>query len=248
MKTPCLILPHAEADGPANMALDEALLDAAAEAPGRAFFRTYGWTEATLSLGYFQHLAQARSEPRWLSVPIVRRPTGGGAIWHHHELTYALVVPTDHPRAGRGGMLYHEVHAAIARVLRALGADAQPRGPSPADPAGRPLLCFRDRDAEDLVVAGSKVVGSAQRRRAGAVLQHGSILLKQSATTPELPGLLELAGVAPDVASLAERLVASVAESLSLAPEPALAPLAAAAHARVLEQAVYRNPAWNARR
>src|SRR5438128_2373201 len=124
----CLILPHAVADGPANMALDEALLDAVIEGVAPAFFRTYEWREPTLSLGYFQRMAQAESDLRWRHVPIVRRPTGGGAIWHHHEVTYALVLPIVHPSAARGGTLYAEVHDAIASLLNSPDLAVERRG------------------------------------------------------------------------------------------------------------------------
>src|SRR5689334_9170111 len=78
----CRLLPHEVRSGPANMALDEALLDAVDAEPSSAVLRTYGWSEPTLSLGYFQAIAEAEADPRWRDVPIVRRPSGGGALWH----------------------------------------------------------------------------------------------------------------------------------------------------------------------
>lgn len=247
----CRVLPHEKADGPANMALDEALLDAAAESPGLAFFRTYEWTEPTLSLGYFQSISQAESDPRWGDVPIVRRPTGGGAIWHHHEVTYALVLPISHPSARRGGTLYHEVHAAIAQTFLAQGIPVTRRGDvaaSDAEAHARPFLCFQDRDTEDLVLTGSKVVGSAQRRRTGAVLQHGSILLARSPTTPELPGAGDLAGLPTEVSDWSIRLRQTLPLALGLQPEPDSVSAADREHARILEAQVYRTSSWNRRR
>src|SRR5262245_49563826 len=125
----CRIFPHESADGPANMALDEALLDAVAGDSSCAVLRTYGWTEPTLSLGFFQKVAEAEADPRWAGVPLVRRPTGGGAIWHDHELTYALVIPANHSLARPSRALYHEVHSAIAALLRTHGAVTERRGP-----------------------------------------------------------------------------------------------------------------------
>lgn len=247
----CQLLAHEVADGPANMALDEALLDAAVSAPGLAFFRTYEWTEPTLSLGYFQSLSEAESDPRLRGVATVRRPTGGGAIWHHHEVTYALILPVSHPSARRGGTLYHDVHAAIAQVFHSLGIPVTRRGKDespPTEASARPFLCFKDRDPEDLVLSGSKVVGSAQRRRAGAVLQHGSILLARSATIPELPGVGDLAGVPTENRAWADRLRASVPAALGLHPEAACLDRSDRDHARALEVKVYRSPAWNQRR
>ncbi len=120
------------------MARDEALLDLVTREPGSAALRTYGWTEPTLSLGYFQTIAEARTDPRWRDVPIVRRPTGGGAIWHDRELTYALAVPRAHPLSRRSGELYRGVHEAIAELLHALGADARRRGETGRDLGRRP--------------------------------------------------------------------------------------------------------------
>jgi lipoate-protein ligase A len=163
----CGILPYAAADGPANMAWDEALLDAAANGGEAAYLRCYGWTVPTLSLGYFQRLAEIRADPRWQTVPIVRRLTGGGAIWHHHEVTYALAVPASHEQTRLNTALYRAVHEAIAAVLAEEGVTARRRGDgTPASWArrNRPALCFTDRDAEDIVIHGYKLVGSAQRR------------------------------------------------------------------------------------
>ncbi len=141
----CRILPHEAADGPANMALDEALLDAVAENPDTAYLRTYAWTIPTLSLGYFQRVADVQNDPRWRSVPLVRRLTGGGAIWHHHELTYALILPAGHPRTRPNTALYRAVHAAIAETLAELGVLVDRRRliqRRRRRTAMRPFLCF----------------------------------------------------------------------------------------------------------
>ena len=95
---------------------------------GTAYLRTYGWTIPTLSLGYFQHLAEVRADPRWSNVPLVRRLTGGGAIWHHHELTYALVVPGEHPLARPSTELYHAVHAGHRRHPGQVRRSRRPTG------------------------------------------------------------------------------------------------------------------------
>ena len=79
-------------DGPTNMALDEAMLLATEQ--GLASFRFYTWSEATLSLGYFQPAELRLSDPRLASLPWVRRSSGGAAILHHHELTYCLALPS----------------------------------------------------------------------------------------------------------------------------------------------------------
>ncbi|QDV35192.1 lipoate--protein ligase family protein [Tautonia plasticadhaerens] len=187
----CRVLPHAAGDGPWNMAVDQWMLErvAGGECAG-AMLRTYEWSVPTLSLGYFQSRSEAEADPRWRGAGLVRRATGGGAIWHDRELTYALAVPSSHPMARGAKDLYRAVHAAIAGLLADRGVEVRRRGEQEARVGrDRPLLCFADRDAEDLVVSGSKVLGSAQRRKAGALLQHGSLLLFGSERTPELPGL-----------------------------------------------------------
>jgi lipoate-protein ligase A len=234
-------------DGPANMALDEALLDFVAAGRDATFLRTYGWTIPTLSLGYFQRASDAELDPRWCGAPIVRRPSGGGAIWHHHEVTYSVVVPATHPLARPSTGLYRAVHAAIADTLRDLGVRASPRGrtvESQYFERTRSFLCFTDTNPEDIVTYGVKIVGSAQRRRGGAVLQHGSVLLRQSCRTPELLGVCDLADVPADLADWSERMVGRIPQGLGLRPLPAAIPEEVRPRAAELEQCRYRNPAW----
>src|SRR5262249_22575137 len=87
------LLPVAAADGPTNMAADEAMLETASER-GLASLRFYTWTEPTVSLGYFQPSDGRRQVPNLASLAWVRRSTGGAAIVHHHELTYSFALPT----------------------------------------------------------------------------------------------------------------------------------------------------------
>lgn len=236
------------------MALDEALLAWVSDAPEAACFRTYGWEVPTLSLGYFQRLEQAASDPRWREVPLVRRPTGGGAIWHEHELTYSLVLPAGHRQARPSTALYHGVHAAIARAIRGQGLEVHPRGRAAGVPGGsrepRPFLCFSDRDPEDLIFGDRKVVGSAQRRRAGAILQHGSILLRGGARTPEHPGLGDLADVPAGPEFWADLIEREIMAALGLTPVPCDAPTRGrlGETAERLERGVYRDDAWTRRR
>src|SRR4051812_37437670 len=85
---PFRLLPYRVAAGPENMADDDALLESAAA--GVASLRFYGWCEPTLSLGYFQPAGPARAFPRLADLAWLRRPSGGSALVHHHELTYAV--------------------------------------------------------------------------------------------------------------------------------------------------------------
>ncbi|HXG08971.1 MAG TPA: biotin/lipoate A/B protein ligase family protein [Gemmataceae bacterium] len=187
----CRLLSYAVADGPHNMAADEVLLESAAA--GTASLRLYGWSEATLSLGYFQPERLRHTDARLAELPFVRRPSGGDALVHHHELTYALALPAGAPWHGKEPWA-RRMHLIIAEALAELGVPARLHLPSPQSPRFSGLLCFHHWTAGDLIVGVGKVVGSAQRRRSGALMQHGAILLAGSPYTPSLPGIRELTG------------------------------------------------------
>jgi lipoate-protein ligase A len=245
----CRILAHTALDGPAQMALDQAILEWISADPTFAVFRTYEWQPATLSLGYFQKSVDVESDPRWLGVPLVRRPTGGGAIWHHHELTYSLVIPHTHAGASRTTDLYRLVHDAIAVVLRTAGLAAQRRQIAREKILNaRPFLCFTDRDPEDIVIRDVKVVGSAQRRLPGAVLQHGSLLLKQSPRTPELLGIGDLGSVESAPRSWSALLQNQILAAMGFFPEVGDLAAKVQDRAQVLEHTAYRDVGWTHRR
>lgn len=179
--------------GPANMAADEALLHSASES-GLASLRFYTWIEPTLTLGYFQPATDRFADERLAGLPWVRRITGGAALVHHHEVTYALALPSGKPWQAAsdpwGCRFHHVVTAAL------LGAGAETRSVVCGEEKKLdPVLCFLHQTPGDLLACGAKVVGSAQRKQKGALLQHGGILLQQSEYTPQLPGLRELTGV-----------------------------------------------------
>lgn len=148
-----------------NMALDEALL-----AGDDTTMRFYSWDPVGISLGRWQDIAAFTHRPE----PVVRRLTGGGAILHSDALTISLTVPMSDPLyAGPVAASYERVHGWITAALGAAGLAVTPVGAAgdETDP-----WCFERRSAADLVAAdGSKIVGSAQRRRGGRVLHHASI-------------------------------------------------------------------------
>jgi lipoate-protein ligase A len=197
----CHLLPFEAVDGPYNMADDEVLLRAALG--GRASLRFYGWSAPTLSLGYFQPFALRRENPRLSDLPCVRRPSGGAALVHHYELTYCLALPAGPPWQP-GGSWLTRLHRIVVGALRGLGVEA--RLHEGAEVEKGPVLCFLDHTPGDVLLGGSKIAGSAQRRRHGALLQHGAVLLRQSPYTPELPGIAELAGLALPDAVLADAI------------------------------------------
>jgi lipoate-protein ligase A len=183
-------LPYAVADGPHNMAADETLLESATA--GLASLRFYSWSPATLTLGYFQPEGSRREDPLLAKLPFVRRPSGGDTLVHHHELTYALAVPSGAPWQSREPWL-RRMHVIIASALQTFGIPARLYTPASEERKDGPL-CFRHLTPSDLLIGESKITGSAQRRRRGAMMQHGSILLAQSPHTPTLPGIRELTG------------------------------------------------------
>lgn len=193
------------------MAVDEALLESAV-AGGPCTVRWYRWERATLSLGYFQSHDAARGKSQFRELPVVRRLTGGGAIIHHHELTYSCTVPACHRLARDARALYDAVHERIIEVLTEFGFAAALRGGAGGG-AGRDaaFLCFGRRDPFDVVMGDRKVLGSAQRRRKGAVLQHGSLVLLRSQWASEFPGVFDCGGHAVSVTELTDRLSAAVA-------------------------------------
>lgn len=189
----CDVFSEPEArSGAWNMAIDAALLERCQES-GRCHLRLYRWSEPTLSLGYFQK-DESEIPPHLSTLPRVRRLSGGGAILHHRELTYSCTVPPEHPLARNPVRLYDVMHAGIIKVLSEFGWNCRLRGAVTCELPDSPFLCFARGDARDVLFEQHKVVGSAQRRRKGAVLQHGSILLHRSDLAPELPGLVDLAG------------------------------------------------------
>ncbi len=177
--------------GLVNMRIDAELLDrAVAGAP--AVLRLYTWREPTLSLGYFQK-SEVDVPPAFADLPRVVRLSGGGAILHDHELTYSLVLPRYHPLSRDPSRLYARAHSAIVRVLNANGLPCKLHGERESpEPRPAEFLCFQRRDPNDIVAGTHKIAGSAQRRRKGAVLQHGSILLRASEFAPHIPGTLDL--------------------------------------------------------
>ncbi len=195
------------------MAVDEALLDSVAHT-GEMVIRWYAWQTPTISLGYFQTAPEFAPDDPLHGLNVVRRLSGGGAILHHHEWTYSCVLPATHPQAQRPTALYTDVHSAMIDVFESLGAPARLRGERAVGDERNIFLCFLRGDPRDVVLAGHKVVGSAQRRRGGAVLQHGSVLLRASVHAPGHPGLRDLAHIDVDDHALRDLLAQAVAARL----------------------------------
>jgi lipoate-protein ligase A len=222
------------------MALDEALLRSALERRV-ASLRFYTWAEPTLSLGYFQPHADRLPGVAW-----VRRPTGGDAILHHYELTYALALPADPPWHTAESWLCR-FHHAIQAALRRFGVEATAVVCGEEQRLG-PFLCFQHQTPADLRIAGHKVAGSAQRRPHGAMLQHGSILLRQSPHAPELPGINDLTGKAIEISNLERAIVAELETETGWTFEPSDWTAEECRAAAELERDKYATTEWNKKR
>ena len=204
------LLIHHSGDASWNMATDQAIAESVSEAAiaGAAAcptLRFYTWAQPTLSLGYFQ--THQHSTPRFDSLVRVRRSTGGGAIVHHHELTYSLTVPAKPGEHGARTDLYRMAHRAITTQLGREGIETRPYHLDKRTVFNKDaFLCFQRRTDEDLILSGYKVLGSAQRRTQRALLQHGSLLLAASEHACELPGIAELTSISLEPDPLARQI------------------------------------------
>jgi lipoate-protein ligase A len=162
--------------GACNMALDALLLEDAART-ARATLRLYRWSPSCLSFGRNEpalaRYDRAAIEHRGWDV--VRRPTGGRAVWHEQEVTYAVAAPI--AAFGSLQQSYCAIHERLAAALRTLGVPAQLAPKNGRPPGLGAGACFASPVGGEVTVHGRKVVGSAQVRMESAFLQHGSILL-----------------------------------------------------------------------
>lgn len=189
------------ASGARNMAVDEAILEAyrAGEAPPT--LRLYDWAVPTLSLGYAQRPSDVAFDAcEREGVQVVRRPTGGRAVLHGvGDLTYSVVASEAEGFPSSVADSYCMIAKAIIASLQTLGLDAE-LTPG-ARSSGTASACFATATRADLTASGLKVVGSAQVRRQGGFLQHGTLMLTQE---PEAIAPLLVSGVPPKgMASLA---------------------------------------------
>jgi lipoyl(octanoyl) transferase len=219
------------------MALDEALLEVAE----CLTLRLYGWQPPAVSLGYFQEYASIAPElPPGMDV--VRRITGGGAIWHEHEVTYSLIG-----WLGRDGLpgltreLYAPIHGAIRAELARHGAALKAQPETVGDRRYREEpRCFASPAADDLVHAdGGKSLGSAARARGQRVLMHGSLKL---ASNPWDGAVVSGCGL--DATTAAACLVAGISSALGQTPTPGVLTALELATAQRIVNDRYATTAW----
>ncbi len=173
----CLrVLLDGASTGSVNMARDAELL--AGHKPGDdPILRVYRWEPAAVTIGYNQNFTDFdESAIRAAGYDLVRRPTGGRAILHADELTYAVIGTSPDPIFGSSlHETYLKINQALLAFLAELGIAAEiSSGESREDARG--LVCFRSAGRHEISVGGRKIIGSAQRRTGGVFLQHGSIL------------------------------------------------------------------------
>lgn len=166
-------------DGAANMAVDEAILEAVSAQESLPTIRFFGWEPPCVSLGYRQPANVVdRQRLASLGYDLVRRPTGGRAILHVDELTYSVIAPMGEPRV-KGSILesYRRLSEALIAGLQLLGlvTSEAPKDPSATGIQGP--ACFDTPSNYEITHEGRKLVGSAQVRKKDVVLQHGTLPL-----------------------------------------------------------------------
>lgn len=164
-----------------NMALDEALLSSTAQKLALPTLRIYSWSVPSLSLGYAQPASDVnKNELTDRAWQLVRRPTGGKAILHTDELTYSITAPLDEPLVS-GSLLesYQRISMALQKALTSLGTStsADNRPVLPTNQSKQEPVCFQTPSNYEITWNGKKLIGSAQARKMGGVLQHGSLPL-----------------------------------------------------------------------
>jgi lipoate-protein ligase A len=168
-----------EGDGATNMAVDQAILDAVVKGVSPPTLRLYAWSPPCLSLGRSQSLADVDLVAcKAAGIDIVRRPTGGRSILHTDELTYSVALLQTDPRS-EGGVVegYRRLSEGLLAGLLCLGVPAVPAVGVRRSNEDQTAICFETPADYEITVAGRKLVGSAQWRARGGVLQHGTLPL-----------------------------------------------------------------------
>lgn len=164
-----------------NMAIDEAIMICHQQGKVPPTLRFYGWEPAACSIGYFQKVDREidREEIQKQGLAFVRRMTGGRTVFHDQELTYSLILSEDHPLYSNSvSQSYQSISQGIMAGFSRLGLDAEWVSP-PVRRSQRSTssACFDAASDYEITIQGKKVVGSAQTRHKGVLLQHGSILI-----------------------------------------------------------------------
>jgi len=255
--------------GTRNMAVDESIMLAMSRKEVPPTFRLYGWNPPAVSVGYFQDLEREIDLERCgnLGIDWVRRPTGGRAVLHENEVTYSVVVAED---ILRGSVLetYLKLSRGLVAALRALGADALVAS-GDVRRSGGSAACFDAPSSYEIVCDGKKVVGSAQTRQNGIILQHGSVPLAFDAVRAagvlrfdsdkardrvaaslgrKATGLTQVLRRRVTVVEVREALVGGISRAMGLEMRPGALTPAEEKEALRLEREKYSSPDWNGRK
>ncbi len=261
------------ADGATNMATDEALQISCRDGQSPPVLRFYGWNPPTLSLGFFQKAEKEvdLEEVERLKIHLVRRPTGGRAVLHHQELTYSLIIPEDHPLMPRTVTdSYRIISSGLLEGFHLLGIPAELSGETTIRARDfRSSACFEAPSSYELVVEGKKIVGSAQVRKDGVLLQHGSIMLdldagmlirllrvRDSRTAERMRQLLlekatsirEVAGTVPGYGELTDAFTRGFENALGVHLSSSELTLQELEDTERLRKDKYAHPSWTFRR
>lgn len=210
-----------------NMAVDELLLEHAPES-GAPVLRFYGWSEPSASFGYSQPISAVTRG----GLTLVRRPTGGGVVYHDCDLTYTLAIPPGHPICGLDRMeSYRVIHEPIMRAILHLGKGAH-LAPDLGEKHDRATLqCFVSPSPNDVLASdGVKLAGAAQRRTRNGILHQGSVSLKAADGNRD---------------AIMDAIRNAFAEELSFVYEPFAVPETLLAAAEELAVRKYATDAWN---
>jgi lipoate-protein ligase A len=259
------LLRDGPADGAWNMAVDETIARAVGEGRVPPTLRFYGWSRPTVSLGYSQR-SDGAVDPgacKRLGIDIVRRPTGGRAVLHVYELTYSAAVPTN---GSWGGLSVRESFLRMGQALivglKRLGVAATVEdGKGGRSALPRTSACFQMLRMPAILVGGRKLIGSAQRRWEGTLLQHGSLLLQFDAAmhqavfptwprdpTRDVVWLAGLLGGLPPRSAVEAALAAGWADVMGAVCAPGTLAAEERRQAEVLVQTRYGNAAWTHQR
>lgn len=242
------------ATGARQMAVDDALLTLCGRGQslrqrrsphgGPPTLRLFGFRPPCLSLGRFQLADQVRRPP---GLDLVRRPTGGRAVLHRGDVCYSVVLPLSHPLAAGGiRQSYQRLARGLAAGLEILGLPPRLVGAAASHPKQGSGWCFDALAPYELTLAGRKLVGSAQARRDGALLQQGSIrLAPEPAEASGATSLQEALGRSVSWDELAEALVLGFARTWGIEMHPGELTAEEDELARRLERECYADPGWS---
>lgn len=254
MPHPCRILETGARSAAFNMGLDEAVLESVSAGAVPPTLRLYAWDPAAVSLGYFQGLHEEVDIEACHArgVDVVRRITGGGAVFHQAEVTYSIVIPEHHPLAPHSIIASYEIICSgIVAGLATLGVVA------------------RFVPINDIVAQGKKVSGNAQTRKKGCLLQHGTVLLDvdvdlmfELLKVPQekargrivadvkarVAGLSALCGRPVGFEEASRAILDGFVRALDLDPLPGAPELAETARAETIARERFADSEWTARR